>query len=112
MLTVITNDGWFSKSYGPYQHAAFAKLRCIESRRSMARSANTGISLFIDRYGRPYGEIEWWKIAYTVETLELYDDESFYVQHTDWFPKGCLLVSLLAFVATMFRAVRRKSEIL
>jgi apolipoprotein N-acyltransferase len=112
MLTVITNDGWFSKSYGPYQHAAFAKLRCIESRRAMARSANTGVSLFIDRYGRPYGEIEWWKESYTVEEIELYDDESFYVRHTDWFPKGCLMVSLLASIATLFGAVRKQSEIL
>ncbi len=111
MLTVMTNDGWFSKSYGPYQHAAFAKLRCIESRRAMARSANTGISLFIDRYGRPYGEIEWWKEAYTVENLELYGDESFYVRHTDWFPKGCSFITLLALVAAMLAAMRRKSEI-
>lgn len=108
MLTVITNDGWFSKSYGPYQHAAFAKLRCIESRRAMARSANTGISLFIDRYGRPYGEIPWWKEAYTVASLELYDDESFYVCHPDWFPKVCLFISLLGIVVTLFSAVQKQ----
>jgi apolipoprotein N-acyltransferase len=78
----------------------------------MARSANTGISLFIDRYGRPYGEIDWWKESYTVELLELYDDESFYVRHTDWFPKGCLLIVMLAFVATLFSAVRKQSEML
>ncbi|MGQ9805178.1 MAG: apolipoprotein N-acyltransferase [Chlorobiales bacterium] len=108
MLTVITNDGWFSKSYGPYQHAAFAKLRCIESRRAMARSANTGISLFIDRYGRPYGEIPWWKEAYTVASLELYNDESFYVRHTDWFPKVCLFISLFGIVVTLFSAVQKQ----
>lgn len=112
MLTVITNDGWFSKSYGPYQHVAFAKLRCIETRRAMARSANTGISLFIDRYGRAYGEIDWWKEAYTTEELELYDDESFYVRHTDWFPKGCLLVALFGIAVTLFGAIRKQSEIL
>lgn len=110
MLTVITNDGWFSKSYGPYQHAAFAKLRCIETRRAMARCANTGVSLFIDRYGRAYGEVEWWTETYSVQELELYDDESFYVRHVDWFPKGCLAVSLFGALAGVARLARRKSE--
>ncbi|MCS6990168.1 MAG: apolipoprotein N-acyltransferase [Chloroherpetonaceae bacterium] len=109
MLTVITNDGWFSKSYGPYQHAAFAKLRCIETRRSMARCANTGVSLFIDRYGRAYGEVEWWKETHSVQELELYDDESFYVGHVDWFPKGCLFVSLAGFLTGLVVARRGKS---
>jgi apolipoprotein N-acyltransferase len=112
MLSVITNDGWFSKSYGPYQHAAFAKLRCIESRRAMARSANTGVSLFIDRYGRPYGEIEWWRESCSVQTVELFEDKSFYVRHGDWFPKACLLVSMFALVATLMLSLRKPTETL
>ncbi len=94
-LTIITNDGWFSKSYGPYQHAAFARLRCIETRRSMARSANTGISFFIDRYGRTYGEIPWWQALATTQPVQLSRELTFYVRHIDWFPKLCLAISVL-----------------
>jgi apolipoprotein N-acyltransferase len=47
----ITNDGWYGFSSGPVQHAALAAFRAIETRRPIARSANTGISGFYDRCG-------------------------------------------------------------
>ncbi|RFM25455.1 MAG: apolipoprotein N-acyltransferase [Candidatus Thermochlorobacter aerophilum] len=102
-LTIITNDGWFGKSYGPYQHAAFARLRCIETRRAMARCANTGISLFIDRYGRGYGEIPWWEEAFSIATLDIGEGETFYVRHTDLLPKFCLLISATFLTLALFK---------
>ncbi|KAK3604913.1 hypothetical protein CHS0354_000576 [Potamilus streckersoni] len=62
-LSVITNDGWFLKTYGPYQHAAFSRLRAIENRRNLVRCANTGISFFVDSFGNVYGEKNWWEKA-------------------------------------------------
>ncbi|WP_157452526.1 apolipoprotein N-acyltransferase [Chloroherpeton thalassium] len=100
-LTVITNDGWFSKSYGPYQHAAFARLRSIETRRAMARCANTGISFFIDKYGRTYGEIPWWEALSTTEPLALSSEKSFYVRHIDLFPKLCSAMTILILTAAI-----------
>ncbi len=43
-LTIQANDGWLGKTSGPYQHFEIAKMRAIENRRSVVRSANTGIS--------------------------------------------------------------------
>ncbi|MFN3385681.1 MAG: apolipoprotein N-acyltransferase [Candidatus Thermochlorobacter sp.] len=106
-LTVITNDGWFSKSYGPYQHAAFARLRCIETRRAMARCANTGVSLFIDRYGRGYAQIPWWQEAFTTASLNIGEGETFYVRHIDLFPKLCVLVCIGFFVLAFFKRATR-----
>lgn len=108
-LTVITNDGWFGKSYGPYQHAAFARLRCIETRRAMARCANTGISLFIDRYGRAYAEIPWWQEAFTTADLDIGEGETFYVRHIDLFPKLCLLLSVGFCALAFFKRLAQRA---
>ena len=43
MLAIITNDGWWKKSQGYKQHLSYSKIRAIETRRSIARSANTGV---------------------------------------------------------------------
>lgn len=60
-LGIITNDAWWHNTPGHIQHYSYAKLRAIEFRKWVARSANTGTSGFIDPLGFSYSETEWFK---------------------------------------------------
>ena len=57
LLVNLTNDAWFGNSSGPYQHFDMSKMRSIEYGISMARVANTGITAFIDPFGRVIDKI-------------------------------------------------------
>src|SRR5205807_1323944 len=50
-LVNITNDGWYGRTAGPYQHAAHLVMRAIETRMGVARAANTGITELVDPLG-------------------------------------------------------------
>lgn len=60
LIFIITNDGWWSDTPGYRQHLKYATLRAIEFRRSIARSANTGISCFINQRGDILQPTKWW----------------------------------------------------
>lgn len=62
-LVNITNDGWFSKSPGPFQHAEMAIVRGVEQRVPLIRCANTGVSMVVDPYGRIIKKSEIFKKA-------------------------------------------------
>ena len=99
-LTVVTNDGWYEKSYGPYQHAAIARFRCIENRRSLVRCANTGVSQFIDKYGRIYADIPWWERRTLTADVERNDMLTFYTRHPTLVPQAAVALSgLLLLIA-------------
>lgn len=95
LLTIVTNDGWWGNTSGYIQHAYFASLRAIENRRAIARSANTGRSLFADVYGNLYQETGFWEEAVIDRELNLYGGETFYVKHGDYLGRIALWMTLI-----------------
>ncbi len=69
LLTTITNDAWYGWSSAAYQHWQQASMRSIEEGRYMARAANTGISGFVDPYGRVLQKSEMFQSAVLAEDL-------------------------------------------
>lgn len=51
-LVLVSNDGWYGESFGPYQHLVAAQMRAVEEGITIVRSANTGISAVVDPFGR------------------------------------------------------------
>jgi apolipoprotein N-acyltransferase len=91
--TIITNDAWWGKLPGTYQHNQYAILRAVENRRWIARSANTGISEFIDPYGNKYGETDINVRASLAGKIGIIKEKTFYTEHGDWFSILCLWFS-------------------
>jgi len=94
---IITNDGWWGKFFGTYQHNQFAIFRAIENRRWIARCANTGISCFIDPYGNMYKETEIDVKTEIVYNVGLRKEKTFYTKYGDLFSKICLYSEFIFF---------------
>ena len=101
VLVNITNDSWFGRSAGPYQHALINAMRAVENRTAIARSATTGISLFIDPFGRTYEATDLFTPAVAVATVPVGQPMTFYTRHGDLFAWSCLLIVLVALVARL-----------
>ena len=110
LITVITNDGWWNfenrsnkrpGSSAHVQHAYLSALRAIETRREVARSANTGTSMYIDNRGRVIKDTPYWEVAWLDHRCKLYDEITFYVRYGDylgWIALGLSLVFILFFI--------------
>lgn len=105
MLFIITNDGWWGNTPGHRQHNAFAHLRAIETRRSIARSANTGISSLVDQRGVELSRLGWWKRGGLKGILNGNTHLTFYVKYGDYLGRISLF---LAVIMLLFSFVRKR----
>ena len=101
LLVNITNDAWYGKSSAPYQTLAMTRLRAVETRRSIVRSANTGFSAFIDPLGRTQEEsplfVNWQRTG----RVALMEQRTVFVRGGFAFPLLCLTLTLIATVFVM-----------
>lgn len=106
LLTIMTNDGWWENTDGHKQHLQYAKLRAIETRRWVARSANTGISAFIDPTGKIVQQLEWNQAGALQQSVYTPSELSFYVQHGDYIFK----IAVTASVFLLLISLRKRSK--
>ena len=102
-MTVITNDAWWGDTPGYRQHLSYACLRAIETRRAIARCANTGISAIISPSGEIVKETRWWEPAILEGSLPLRDDMTFFVTHGDIIGRVCTFMFLMLLLALAVR---------
>lgn len=84
MITVVTNDGWWGETSGHIQHYDYARLRAIENRRTVVRSANNGISGVILPNGDIEIRTEYWTRDGFVYDVPVIEDQTFYTRYGDW----------------------------
>jgi apolipoprotein N-acyltransferase len=94
LIVIITNDGWWGNTAGHKQHENYARLRAIETRRWIARSANTGISCFIDPIGNIIDPQSWDTQSAIKMEVPVEKSLTFYARHGD-------LLSRLAILGAM-----------
>lgn len=82
-IAIVTNDGWWGNTSGKDQHLLYAKLRAIENRRWVARSANTGISGFINQRGDIVQQTKWWTPDALTQEINLNEELTFYTKYGD-----------------------------
>ena len=106
-LSVITNDAWWGDTPGYRQHFSYSRLRAIETRRYIARCANTGISAIIDPSGNYLSETPWWQEAVTYGHIGLSTVITPFVRYGDIVGRIAVFLFALLAVAAIFRPRRK-----
>ncbi|MGV3541326.1 MAG: apolipoprotein N-acyltransferase [Rufibacter sp.] len=108
-IFILTNHAWWSDSPGYKQHLQYASLRAIETRRAVARSANTGISGFIDQKGELLQKSGWWEPAALRGTIQFNTEQTFYTRHGEFIGHTAEWLALaFAAAGVVFGFTRRK----
>jgi apolipoprotein N-acyltransferase len=100
LLTTITNDAWYGTSSAPYQHWEQAAMRSIENGRYLARAANTGISGFVDPYGRIVQKSGLFTQELLVADLRFITARTIYTRAGDVIAWASLAITVAALLAT------------
>lgn len=111
LMCIITNDGWWGDTPGYHQHFSYARLRAIETRRSIARSANTGISGFINARGDVGQTLAWDQRGTLTAQIGLHDELTFYTRYGDLIGRISWYVFALSLLYFMAYRVRKRNHL-
>lgn len=106
VLAIITNDAWWGETQGHKQHLSYARLRAIETRRDIVRSANTGISALINAKGDIMASLPYDTQGALAGTVTPNQEMTFYTWAGDYIARIAIFIALFVFLITMFRKSR------
>ncbi|MCU0346436.1 MAG: apolipoprotein N-acyltransferase [Saprospiraceae bacterium] len=107
---IMTNDGWWDNSGGHKQHLAFARLRAVETRKSIARSANTGISCFINQRGDIQQPTKYGEEAAIRQNIKFNDRITFYVRWGDMIARFSFFLAMILLANLLVSKIKERSE--
>lgn len=110
LLFIVTNDGWWGNTPGYKQHMRYARLRAIENRRSIARSANTGISVFINQRGDIIKETQWWRPTAIKAKLKANDVKTYFTINGDFIGRVATFSTVLILLLMLVSWVLNKKK--
>lgn len=102
-LAIITNDSWWRNTQGHKQLLSYARLRAIEHRRAIARSANSGVSAFINQKGEILSSLPYETQGVLKGTIIANDSKTFYSLYGDYIARISVLIALLFLLGGIFR---------
>jgi apolipoprotein N-acyltransferase len=108
LIFIVTNDGWWGNTPGHRQHFIYSRLRAVETRRSIARSANTGISAFINQRGDILQQSGYWVPAVLKQSINANDRITFYSIYGDYLARIAAFVSVMLLLITISMALRKR----
>lgn len=107
-IAVITNDAWWGDTPGYMQHLMHSQLRAIENRKYVVRSANTGISCFINAKGEIVDHLKPWKEGVLQGNITTNDVSTFYCKNGDLIGKIALCLSVILLLVNVLNALNKK----
>ncbi|GAB3574185.1 apolipoprotein N-acyltransferase [Hymenobacter daeguensis] len=112
LLGLVTNDAWWHDSPGYRQLLSYGQLRCIETRRDLARSANTGFTGFINQKGEITQRETAWIPTASRATVHLNDEVTFYVRFGELIGRGAQALAVLLLLGAIVRGWSRRPSVI
>ena len=112
VMALVSNDGWWGNTPGHKRLFDFSRLRAIETRRAIARSANTGISGFISPTGEVIGErLLWDQEGVLTAELELREEKTLYTLYGDWNARIATYIGVLSLLYYVAYRTRKRNHL-
>jgi apolipoprotein N-acyltransferase len=109
LLVNLTNDAWYGRTVAPWQHARLAQWRAIETRRSLLRVTNTGVTTMINAKGEIQESLPIFTPGVLQTNVKLLEGETFYVWFGDWLAWSVTVAALAILAVQLYRRFSSRS---
>ena len=112
VMTIVSNDGWWGNTPGHTHLYSLSSLRAIECRRAIARSANTGVSGFIDERGVSHEKLTWEQRGVITDKLPINDEITTYVRYGDYIARISIFIAILSILCYISLRAKQRHNLL